>query len=423
MNKDDLYQRCFIDEEKYIYKDLIEEIPTELFVRGICVKQDDKLVFKCTGFIVVQNQIYVVFPKGCIIPEDDHNLKIHVRLLINVLMKYSHNKNKLDPIEESLLGGLGDNQNYISAAFWLIEDFSKYGIVDFVEEEYGINHSNNINWARTIKNSQPLISNKNPVYLDLVTKKKVRSKNIISQIHNYVIEECLRMYGWLFEYDNVIGSKYSLPCDEGVAIHLLELEIQNTFEERKLNLYFNLKEFILGSHNESKEEILTFVTPYFHTVWEKMCYFIFSNDDYKLPILPKPFWKTHEKKAETEQIPDIMYKEEETLVIIDAKYYQIKYAPKKLPGWGDLVKQFFYRHTLIKNEEKIIENVFLFPGQTKKEIKYLGYAALEEVDDSFNLGRINGYILDIDTIMYCYVNNDKGNFKNRLSDMIKEGEN
>src|SRR5690625_314149 len=420
MNKNDLFQRCFIDQKRYPTDYLIDDIPHELFVRGICVKEDDKLVFKCTGFILAQNEIYIVFPKGYVIPKDEDVLKKHVRLLISVLEKYSDEKKHLDPYEESLLGGLGNNQNRIASAFWLIKDYFDYGIIDYIQEEYGINQSNNINWARTIKSTQPLISNGSPIYIDLVTKKKERTKNIITEIHNYVVEESLRMYGWLFDYDKEIDNKFNFPCEEDLAIHLLELEIQKTFEDRKVNLYLNLKEFIIGSRNESREKITTFVTPYFHIVWEKMCYFIFANDNDELPSLPKPFWEVLGKQARTEQKPDIMYKVEGVLFILDAKYYTITFAPKKLPGWGNLVKQLFYRHTLMKNEQDIIENVFLFPGQTKKGIEYLGYAALEEVDDSLRLGKINGYVLDIYTMMYYYVNINKGNFRNKLTSLITE---
>lgn len=410
MSNFNLYENCFIELERYSFDYYDGKIPNELFIRGICVREDEELVFKCTGFIIAQNQIFIVFPKGYVIPKDKIALKQHIRLLIDVLIKYSQDS-KLDSVEESLLGGLGKNSEFISAAFWLIRDYFNNGILNFQKQEYGLNQSSNINWARTIKGTTPMVSNRRPVYVDLITKKNIHYENLITQIHQYAIGQCLALYGWLFSYDEEFESEYALPCDEDLAVYLLDLEAQKTFEDRKSNLFLNLKELILGSHNQSKDSIMTFVTPYFHTIWEKICSFIFTDDTKNLPKPPRPYWKVNNMIAETKQIPDIMFKVDNRLFILDAKYYRINFAPNKLPGWGDLVKQFFYRHTLIKDSKDQIENIFIFPGQTNRDIDYLGYAAVENMP---SLGNINGYKLDVYKAMESYVSNKKGDFKEKL---------
>ncbi|WP_449540442.1 LlaJI family restriction endonuclease [Ferdinandcohnia sp. Marseille-Q9671] len=411
MSNFNLFENCFVELEEYPFERYKEKIPTELFVRGFCVLEDKTLLFKCTGFIVSQNNIFVVFPKGYVFPRDEQSLKVHIRLLIDVLTKYSRNST-LNPIESSLLRGIGENTSYIGAAFWLIRDYFDNGILDFQRHEYVLNQSTNINWPRTIKHINPVISNKRPIYLDLVTKKHIMYDHLITQIHQYAVEKCLKQYGWLFDYDEEHGNESDLPCDEDTAVFYLELEAQRTFQERKSNLFLHLKEFILGSHTQSKESITTYVTPYFHTVWEKICHSLFSDaNDMSLPKLPHPYWNVNSQVAKTEQIPDIMFRDRNRLYILDAKYYRIKYAPLKLPGWGDLVKQFFYRHTLLTNKEDEIENIFLFPGQTNQDVEYLGFAAVDGIQ---SLGRINGYTIDIVKAMESYVNNRKGEFKEKL---------
>ncbi|WP_209125735.1 LlaJI family restriction endonuclease [Alkalihalobacillus sp. BA299] len=416
MNNINLYDNCFIELDEYPFDKYDGKIPNELFIRGICVKKDEKLVFNCTGFMVIHNQIFVVFPKGYVIPKEHILLKKHIRLLIDVLIKYSRDSS-LEPVEGSLLGGLGTNSELIAAAFWLIRDYFDYGIINFQRQDYGINQSANINWSRTIKGVNPVISNKSPVYLDLVTKKNTHHDHLITQIHQYVVEQCLDLYGWLFDYDEGVQNEYDLPYDEDLVIYLLDMEAQRTFEDRKSNLFLNLKEFITGSHNHSKDSVMTFVTPYFHTVWEKFCHFLFSDNE--VPELPKPYWEVNNTIARTEQIPDVMFKVDNRLVILDAKYYRIKFAPKKLPGWGDLVKQFFYRLTLMKDEKDLIENIFIFPGQTRNVIEYLGYAAVEEMP---SLGKIHGYTLDIHKAMELYVSNNKGDSKEKLLSLLKSPE-
>ncbi|WP_078433844.1 LlaJI family restriction endonuclease [Metabacillus halosaccharovorans] len=406
-----LYEKCFVELEEYPFDRFKEKIPNELFIRGLCVKNENTLLFKCTGFIVFQNYIFVVFPKGYVIPQEEKSLKKHIRLLIDVLTKYSHNS-KLDPSESSLLGSTGKNAAYIAAAFWLIRDYFENGTINFQRQDYDLNKSTNINWSRTIKSINPVISNQRPIYLDLVTKKHILYDHLITQIHKYAVEQSLNLYGWLFDYDGEHMMEYDLPCDVDAAVYILELEAQRTFQERKLNLFLNLKEFIIGSHTQSKDSITTIVTPYFHTVWEKICYSLFADvNDKSMPKLPNPYWNVGNRMAKTEQIPDIMFRINNRLFILDAKYYRIKHAPLKLPGWGDLVKQFFYRHTLIKNKEDKIENIFLFPGQTNEDIEYLGFAA---VDGISNLGQINGFIIDVFKAMESYANNSQSGFKEKL---------
>lgn len=310
-----LYNHCFVEYKEYSFEKFKEIIPAELFQRGICVKEEDKLIFKCTGFTLVQNQMFVIFPKGYVIPHEEQVLKKHIRLLIDVLIKYSSQKNKLDSVEESLLGGIGESNNVIASTFWLIRDYLEHGIINFQEEEYGINQSNNINWSRTIKTNNPVISNKRPVYIDLISKKRISTANLITKIHKYVMEQCLSEYGWLFGYDETFDKISELPCDKDFAIYLLDLEMQKTFEERKSNLFMNLKEILTGSHNKSKTDVITFVTPYFQTVWEKICYFLFADESNNIPKLPKPYWNVNGKFAETEQIPDVIFRIDNVLYI------------------------------------------------------------------------------------------------------------
>ncbi|WP_176215237.1 LlaJI family restriction endonuclease [Cytobacillus gottheilii] len=411
MSNYNLYEHCFIELKKYSFDTYKENIPNDLFVRGLCIKEENNLVFKCTGLIVSHNKIFVIFPKGSVIPTEETVLKEHIRLLIDVLSKYSLSST-LDPIETSLLGGIGENKSFMAAAFWLIKDYFEHGIVHFQNQEYGLNQSTNINWARTINTISPVISNHQPIYLDLVTKKHFKYDHLITKIHQYAVEHCLKLYGWLFDYDGEQDKETELPCDEDTALHYLELEAHRTFHERKSNLFQNLREFILGSHTFSKESIFTFVTPYFHTVWEKICHLLFSDlNDKSIPKLPPPYWSVGHKVAKTEQIPDIMFRKEKKLFILDAKYYRVDYAPFKLPGWGDLVKQFFYRHTLLENENEGIENIFIFPGQSHQGLEYLGFAAVEGIA---NLGQIRGFIVDVVEGMKYYVNNQKGEFRDKL---------
>src|SRR5699024_9906604 len=112
------------------------------------------------------------------------------------------------------------------------------------------------------------------------------------------------------------------------------------------------------------------------------------------------------KKKEYKPNTDNLIKYKKSLFILDAKYYKLN----KLPGWGDLVKQFFYANTLSVSCE--IKNILLFPNSNKDtSVNYLGYAAIE---NNRQFGRINGYTVDIYIAMKSYVNYDKGDFQAQL---------
>ena len=91
-------------------------------------------------------------------------------------------------------------------------------------------------------------------------------------------------------------------------------------------------------------------------------------------IMPNPFWQVNDKSIKTSQIPDVMLRNKNQLYIIDAKYYTLYKNLKGLPGWGDLVKQFFYLYTLKDRVDNIREmfNIFVFPGTSNEIIKYYG---------------------------------------------------
>ncbi|XRG77009.1 LlaJI family restriction endonuclease [Rossellomorea sp. GAMAL-10_SWC] len=308
--------------------------------------------------------------------------------------------------EKELLGGIGGN-NSISSAFWIMEDFINNGLINLQKEINSINTSGRINWNRTINKLNPVLSNGNPLYLDFFSKNRnVDINNIIYRIHKYAVYQSLKRFGWLISYP-LEHEESDLIIDKDTAIHYLQIELQMTFIDREVNLYKNLIEFLNGSiENDKNNHIFTFLTPHFHTVWEKITDYIFDGIKDDEINIPRPYWNVKHKIKYTKQIPDTIFISENKLFIVDAKYYRVE----KLPGWSDLVKQFFYANTLKVPLD--IKNILIFPSSHKETIiKYLGYAAIENNDD---LGYINGYTVDLIEAMKSYANYNKKHFKNIL---------
>ncbi|GAB6483722.1 hypothetical protein bcgnr5384_51530 [Bacillus cereus] len=84
---------------------------------------------------------------------------------------------------------------------------------------------------------------------------------------------------------------------------------------------------------------------------------------------------------------------------------------EKLPGWGDLVKQFFYAKTIDITDTR---NILIFPGTNCEGdlIKFLGFAEIENKQVEF--GRINGYVVDVHKAMENYSSYNRGYFQQHL---------
>ncbi len=195
--------------------------------------------------------------------------------------------------------------------------------------------------------------------------------------------------------DFVYDPRYdTLPCDTETAKNILAQAISNTFVDREVSLLNNIMYFIFGSSNYNSEKPETLATQYFHSIWEAICSELFNNEyDHFKYLIPKPKWHVYNNKYNpynfSRQIPDILYYENNTLYVLDAKYYNIK---RNLPGWHDLVKQFYYAYSLGISLNVKTRNLLLFPGLTDHIVEYFGYV---DIENDKRLGEVEAYLIDI----------------------------
>lgn len=409
----------FIELTRYSYVDTKPFLENELFQKGLCVREENNIIFKFVGVIFVGNTIIIVFPKGYSPSNNPYILQQHTRLLIDVFLRYEEEKSTYKEENQLLTSNFGNAKN-IKSMMWLIEDYFENGIFRKQEHFYSINSSHNINWSRTIKSQSPTIINDQPFYLNLITKKvSVNLQNAITLIHQYIIQECIAQLGWLFSCEP-LEEEFEVPFDDEHSLHILDLAIQQSFSDRDILLFSHLKTFILGSNNNDEDLISLFVTQYFHWIWEHICLSLFSKNNQEILSPPNPYWLVGTKKAKTSQIPDIMFSYKGTIYILDAKYYQVDAAPYKLPGWKDIVKQLFYRYTMMNKREYRdynIVNIFLFPKDKDKDISYLGYAGVEDQND---LGEIEAFLVSITKAMELYVSRRNGSLQRVLITKYQE---
>jgi len=410
MSKETLHDYCFVEAQEYELKKH-KSIPKDI-IDQYCELKNDKLKFNLCGFLVYKNDILIIFPKNFKISLNEFELVNQVQTLAQTLIRYNNEKNLQS---NELLGDIDShNEEGIASALWLIHDYIEYGFIRKDSKKYSDSGAN-IDWQRTMKTTQPIISSSNVLYLNpYYLKNKSDTENFIVNLHKYAIQKSMLKFAWILgykfeEYDPIF---VELPCEKTLAVYLLEKELNFTFSDREMKLINNLIEFIQGSHaNSHKITIDTMATKYFHTVWEAMCKFVFKDQSNSLKsILPRPVWYLENGKTkETQQIPDILVhqKLENNFYILDAKYYN---SPKTLPGWQDLVKQFYYFYSLPQRFNKVY-NILLFPGQVEKKIEILGYIEMHNREE---LGRIFAYTLDVYSLMNDYSNYNYNNWQSLL---------
>ncbi|WIG30105.1 LlaJI family restriction endonuclease [Bacillus toyonensis] len=414
---------CFIENVKYSTKKLKVNLGVNIFKAGLCEEINQVVIFRFVGFYISDNnEFIVVFPKGYKIPGSEVQLSEDIANLINTLSRYQKESN-FDPENTQILGDAG-NYTSLSAANWLIKDFITNGIFINNKISYVRNQNNNIDWPKTIKYMNPVISNKQVAYLEFVSRKKrTDESNLLTRVHGYIVYQSFKILGpfiglkmppELIEYNNELLQEY----DINQIIHFVEQERNNLFADREVHLCNKLIEFLKGNSSaEADSNIMCLAVRHFHVVWEKICSFLFANMSAN-NIMPNPFWQVNDKSIKTSQIPDVMLRNKNQLYIIDAKYYTLYKNLKGLPGWGDLVKQFFYLYTLKDRVDNIREmfNIFVFPGTSNEIIKYYGKAAVEGVE---SLGHIYGFTLDVSQALKMYAHYNNNQMKNNLVEVVQ----
>ncbi len=402
--------------EKYFNN--IEDVPNaeELVEKKICDKKGNSVIFNVTGIIMFKGIVYIIFPCGYKIYKSNDDIQILFDLFTILINEEKMDKDEFENIDIEYEG----NGEIISVAYEIIKDYREYGYVRIEQVVEGINIGGKVNWKKTMKLKTQIFNEDGmPIFANLVNTHKVNDKDaLLRALHIYTINKSIAMFGELFGIKNDYDEEeIVLPVDKKYAIKFLRAERQVTYNTRLLRVIDLIIKFIDSREEESKDNaVMSLSTKSFYAVWELMCKKAFS-DEYKdmKEEIPRPYWKIADKEPKyTEQIPDILYKENRSLFILDAKYYNVK---KNKPGWHDLVKQYFYEMSLRAVMKDVDEsyNVMLIPGQCEEVMKMWGIAEVEGVS---RFGQVKGVELNMKIIVKSYCYGAKENHREILKKVI-----
>ncbi|AYV72082.1 LlaJI family restriction endonuclease [Bacillus sp. PK3-056] len=402
--------------EKYFYK--LSAIPNaeELINRNICENKKGSIIFIRTGFIMLKGIIYVIFPCGYRVSELYYDIELLLNLFEQLANEKKMDKEFYDLIDIEYEG----NGQLLTVANEIIKDYQENGLIRIETAIEGINIGGKVNWRKTVKQKTQLFNEDGiPIFTDLIMKRKVNDKDVLLRsLHMYAVNKSIAMFGVLFgltsDFDE---AAVELPVDKEYAIKVLKSERHLTYNTRHLRVIDLILKFLdSDERNSTNSNFMSLSTKSFYSVWELMCKIVL-NDEYPImkDKIPKPYWHIGNGESRyTEQIPDIVYQDSDQLYLLDAKYYNIH---KNLPGWHDLVKQYFYEISLmtILKEVTTSYNIMLIPHDITEAARFLGVSRVENVPV---FGEIKGILLNIKRVIENYCNGNRGSYREVLKELI-----
>ena len=331
------------------------------------------------------------------IPDD---LKIKLKRLAKAWQKYGKN------MPNNTNDGDENNINF-DTIMSIVNDFIEYGIYTELEKFTTMNNYGKINFSATVKRCRPLLTQQGAIYLDYLTdKKRIDEHEIVNSVQILVLNDISKKLGWL------IGFNLSLPTENiryrlgSYLVPLLISEKNQTFNTRKLNLINLLINYIRMTNGKENSNYLPVCTAY--NFWENILFDALGN--MSKDELNKHFYVRHGyRDKQTNKIivpmkplmPDIAYKDDYSVIILDAKYYQKGFMPTN----EDITKQFAY---MIKafgkwSDAYSYRNIFCLP--TDEVSKYHNLEAVfgEDIASDDGLVPIELLYLNFEEMLEHYV--------------------
>lgn len=344
----------------------------------------------------------------------------------------------------------------------VIRNFLDFGYLDEKEILYKKGANGKINWGRTIKAVQPVITEdaQNLVYLDFVARKVCYNEDtLITQVHKFCVHDALVKLGFLFgiepSEEPLLDFDYDLFCN---AIHS---KLAKTFNDRDLRLLADLArivEYLAGHKTEDGKtaDDFYFGVKKFAPVWEAMVDRIFG----KLPQgLSKSDFNPHlkfviegskndvgisyqddddkDEKHRSTLRPDTIMAHYSGVFILDSKYYKYGLTGfySHLPGAESVCKQMAYAEYVeqLMQEKEIpagacpepvewagmtsgnIYNAFIMPycadaegasaSSASFQMKREGYIYGDWKDRGQDYHKIHCILLDMKSVMRNYASN------------------
>ena len=377
------------------------------------------------------------------------DIKAFRRDMIDILHTISLAKTRSSSMKRTE-NGVSSTKNFTLMSYlWVIRDYLSNGIYRNTEKIYRNNAKGKINWKKTLS-TQPIISNGNIIYNNLVVEVNNDCDTVITEAHRLCVYDSIRNIGWLF---GINEKAFHVPTPTASLlkkyINTIKIEIKKTFDDaKKLRLNHMLK--VLSGIDDSKQvaEIVYGVDKY-HYIYERMVDAIFGNIVDIKRYNPNASWfimkgdSSYEKKDASPLRPDTIRIHPEpnpdpktylfdprtkTAYVLDAKFYRYGTTadPDDLPETTSIQKQITYAthiETNIKQIERIegIHNAFVLPYNKNSNafgfsnnLEYIGFSKANWVGQQSD-GVVHAFLMDTKHLISSW---SQGNCKDDIDKLI-----
>lgn len=313
---------------------------------------------------------------------------------------------------------------------WMINDFLANGFYVNREKTYKTNQNGKISWKRTLQ-TDPIVSDNNIVFPNIIVEKKSDIDNIIVEVHRLCVKKSIDYIGWLFNLnsDFIVVPRLTNSLKKAY-LNAVQQELDHTFLDSKRLLLNHMKNVLNGLDERSNsKEFVYGVDSYFY-IFERMIDSIFGNVDHMSDFYPSSKWqlvRNHFKEHEGSKLrPDtIILQENEdgkyTAFILDSKFYRFGYTGDEadLPETTSIQKQITYGEYIKKNTKFPVVDVFsafLMPYDKTRDvfksdtnIQYIGFAKSTWKNNTISHELIHSFLIDLKHVIQTWndSNHDK----------------
>lgn len=373
-------------------------------------KTDDSFV----GLRIKGNDIHFFYPESFRFETDAESTRTDI---IDLLRTISIAKTK------SLEPSKANNSTKVQGEFallsylWVIKDYLANGFYINREKRYKVNQSGRVDWKRTMQ-TQPIVSNGNIIYPNIIVSVKNEVDNLMVDIHKYCVKKSIDFIGWLFNLTSAfIETK---PFNDGVKklyLSTIKKELDRTFEDDKRIRLKHLSNVIRGlDTNENNDEFVYGVDSYYY-IYERMIDSIFGNIKDMRDFNPTAQWQlvrnNYQETKSSDLRPDtIIVREDGSVFILDSKFYRFGFTgdERDLPETTSIQKQITYGDYIKQNVTKVqikeIYNAFLLPYDKQRDvfrsdddIQYVGFAKSTWKDNKAGHEIIHTFLIDLNHVV------------------------
>ncbi len=357
-----------------------------------------KVAIRDTDFVglkIKNDDVKIIFPIGYNIEENTYVFSDEMEIK-NLSEDFS---NLMRVLENAPTGYYDDGEikfNF-SSAISIMKNYLQYGLYREQDDITKLEDRGKINWKETMINVKPILWNHSIVYSEFYVDKNCNIDSVVTIIQKFCINYINIVLWWMYgSSKGIVFQEIDMNMQVDKMIYELNRKLYQVNDDYSKKVINDMLLFLNGTKivNISENEEICVGRKYFDKIWERQLRSqIYSDFEKCEDAYPTTYYVLDGKNkiVNNSLIPDIVFKVDDLLIIIDAKYYMIGTFPKS----SDICKQLFYEKYLRKKYKEII-NIFILPNNLKEKFKIKGYALAEGFDDE---SKIEIYYLDTKSML------------------------